>query len=118
MKKFIVALAFISSFFMACNSSQSMKSIEPKSGIFDLPAKGELLVWKGLEHPSFLVSITNPNPQQSCEIYTVKSNGKEKWISPSLLASSTLTVQVPKNGHLYFKNFNPNNLVINYNINQ
>jgi hypothetical protein len=111
----ILAIAIINS---SCKSTCTMASIEPKMGTIDLPQKGELRLWKDIMHPSFSVTLTNNNAQQSCEIYTVKSSGKEKWVSPSLLAKSSLTVTVPANGHLFFKNFNPNTLTISYTVNQ
>jgi hypothetical protein len=36
--------------------------------------------------------------------------------SPSLQAGKTMTITVPVNGHLFFKNFNPNTLKIDYNV--
>jgi hypothetical protein len=116
MKKLILAAVIASAGFASCNSSRSMATIEPKSGNIELPAKGELRIWKDTQHPSFTVVLNNNAPQQSCEIYTVKSSGKEKWVSPSLLANSTLTVTVPADGHLFFKNFNPNTLTIAYKV--
>jgi hypothetical protein len=95
-----------------------MANIQPKSGFFDLPAKGEFRAWKEVTHPSFTVTLTNSSPNQSCEIYYVKSSGKEKWINPSLLANSTLNVHIPANGHLFIKNFNDNVLRISYQVNE
>jgi hypothetical protein len=118
MKKLILAAAIASASFVSCNPSRSMATIEPKSGSIELPAKGELRIWKDTQHPSFTVVLTNNAPQQSCEIYTVKSSGAEKWVSPSLLANSSLTVKVPADGHLFFKNFNPNTLTIAYKVEQ
>ncbi len=118
MKKIILVATVILSIFTACNPSRNMALIEPKTGNIDLPQNGEFRIWKDVLHPSFSVTLTNNNPKQSCEVYTVKSNGNEKWISPSLLANSSLTVTIPKDGHLYFKNFNPNTLTISYTINQ
>jgi hypothetical protein len=118
MKKLILAAAIATVTFVSCNSSRSMATIEPKSGNIELPAKSEFRIWKDTQHPSFTVILTNNAPQQSCEIYTVKSNGAEKWINPSLLANSSLTVTVPADGHLFFKNFNPNTLTITYKVDQ
>jgi hypothetical protein len=118
MKKLILAAVIAAAGFTACNSSRSMATIQPKSGNIELPAKGELRIWKDMQHPSFTVVLTNNAPQQSCEIYTVKNSGAEKWVSPSLLANSSLTVEVPADGHLFFKNFNSNTLTITYKINE
>jgi hypothetical protein len=116
MKRLLFGFLTIISIASSCKSTGSMAAIEPKSGNIELPAKGELRIWKDTQHPGFTVVLTNNAPQQSCEIYTVKSNGVEKWVSPSLLANSTLTVTVPANGHLFFKNFNPNTLTIIYKV--
>ena len=102
----------------ACNTSQNLASIEPKSGTLQLPAKGELRIWDKAGHGSFLVTLTNPSKTQSCELYTVNSSGKEKWINPSLLAGSKLTVTIPQNGHLFIKNFNDNLLPVTYRVNE
>jgi hypothetical protein len=116
MKRLLFGFLTIISITSSCKSTGSMAAIEPKSGNIELPAKGELRIWKDTQHPSFAVLLTNSAPQQSCEIYTVKNSGVEKWVSPSLLANSTLTVTVPANGHLFFKNFNPNTLTIAYKV--
>jgi hypothetical protein len=118
MKNLLFGFLTIISIASSCKSSGSMAAIEPKSGSIELPAKGELRIWKNTAHPSFTVTLTNNAPKQSCEIYTVKSNGSEKWVNPSLLANSTLTVIVPADGHLFFKNFNPDILTIKYAVNQ
>jgi hypothetical protein len=115
MKKLLYCLSIVS-LLMSCNSQRSMTSIEPKSGKFELPAKGEFRMWKDVAHPSFTVMLINPAPKQSCEVYCVKSNGEEKWINPSLLANSKLSVTIPTDGHLFIKNFNDNVLTISYQI--
>ena len=93
-----------------------MTVIQPKQGTIELPEKGEFRIWKGIAHPSFTVTLYNPSATQSCEVYTVKRSGKEKWISPSLQAGKTLTITVPANGHLFLKNFNQNILKIEYKV--
>jgi hypothetical protein len=116
MKRLTLAVFTIIAIAVSCKSSGSMTAIQPKQGAIDLPEKGDFRIWKDLTHPSFTVTLSNPSTSQSCEIYTVKNNWNEKWVSPSLLAGKTLTVRVPANGHLLFKNFNPNTLKINYKI--
>ncbi|MBO0930109.1 hypothetical protein [Fibrella aquatilis] len=118
MKKIIFVFLAIIVIANACNSSKNLASIQPKSGNLEVPAKGELRVWKDIKHPSFDVVLTNSNANQSCEIYYVKNNGIEKWINPSLQANSSQTVFIPTDGHLFIKNFNPNTLTINYKINE
>lgn len=118
MNNSIFALIAIVVFAISCNSSRSLTNIQPKSGNLEIPANGELRVWKEIKHPSFDVVLTNKNANQSCEIYNVKSGGTEKWIKPSLQAKSSQTVTIPRNGHLFIKNFNPNTLIINYKINE
>jgi hypothetical protein len=116
MKRFTLALLTIISIAISCKSTGSMAVIQPKQGAIELPEKGEFRIWKDVSHPSFTVTLSNPSATQSCEVYTVKSSGSEKWISPSLQAGKTLSVTVPANGHLFFKNFNPNILKIDYKV--
>jgi hypothetical protein len=118
MKKLILASFVIATISMSCNPGRTLVNIQPKSGNLDIPAKGELRVWQNIKHASFNVVLTNANANQSCELYYVKSNGKEKWINPSLLANSSLTVSIPADGHLFIKNFNPNTLTISYQVNE
>jgi hypothetical protein len=118
MNKSIFAFMAIVVFAISCNSSRSLTIIQPKSGNLEIPANGELRVWKEIKHSSFDVVLTNQNANQSCEIYYVKSDGTEKWIKPSLQAKSSQTVTIPMDGHLFVKNFNPNSLTINYKINE
>ena len=115
MKKLIFILWTVALFTTSC--SRNLVGIEPKVGFIEIPAKGEIRVWKGIQHSSFDVLITNTDPKQSVELYTVKANGTEKWVSPSLLANSSLTVTVPTDGHLFIKNFNPNKFKITYKVN-
>jgi hypothetical protein len=116
MHKSFLALFAIVILAVACNTSKSLTNIQPKSGTLEIPAQGELRVWKEIKHPSFDVLLTNPNANQSCEIYYVKSSGTEKWVNPSLLGESNQTVTIPEDGHLFIKNFNSNALSILYTI--
>jgi hypothetical protein len=116
MKHFTLALLTIIIIAISCKSTGSMAVIQPKQGKIELPEKGELRIWKDVSHPSFTVILSNLSATQSCEVYTVKSSGSEKWISPSLQAGKSLTITVPANGHLFFKNFNPNILTIEYKV--
>ena len=116
MKRFTLALLTIITIAISCKSTGSMTAIQPKQGSIELPEKGEFRIWKDIAHPSFTVTLSNPSATQSCEIYTVKSSGREKWINPSLQAGKTLAITVPANGHLFFKNFNPNILKIDYKV--
>ena len=84
------------------------------AGTIEIAAKGEFSMWKGTKHDAFRVTLSNKDPKQSVELYTVKSNDAEKWVNPSLLANSSLTVKIPTNGHLFIKNFNPNTFKISY----
>ncbi len=99
-----------------------MKQFLPATVIFILlcagcgSARGEFRIWKDMEHGSFTVTLTNSSPNQSVELYKVKSSGKEKWISPSLLANSSQEVTIPADGHLFIKNFNDNTFTITYKI--
>lgn len=116
MKKVALVIFAISAFVLSCKTVGTMASIDPKAGTIELPSKGEFKIWKDKIHPSFSVVITNPSSTQSCEIYKVTDSGSEKWIQPSLQAGKSITVKVPSNGHLFFKNFNTNTLSITYKI--
>jgi hypothetical protein len=116
MKQLLLAFLVSVSCAVACKSTGSMAAIVPKQGSIELPHQGEFRIWKDLSHPAFSVTLSNPSATQSCEVYRVNGNGNEKWISPSLQAGKTLTVTVPANGHLFFKNFNPNILKIDYKV--
>jgi hypothetical protein len=116
MKNLIIIATALILFLTACSTSENLVIIQPKKGIIEIPTKGETRVWQNIKHSSFEVEFINDNENQSCELYKVKSNGSEKWVSPSLLAKSKLTITIPKNGHLFIKNFNPNNLKITYRV--
>ena len=116
MKKLIFGLLIIITVSNSCKTTGTMATIQPKSGRMELPAKGEFRIWRDLTHPSFSVTLTNSSLTQSCEIYKVSDIGNEKWVSPSLQAGKTLTVTIPSNGHLFFKNFNDNILKFDYKV--
>jgi hypothetical protein len=116
MKQLIIGLLAIITFCNSCKVTGTIATIQPKSGTIELPAKGEFRIWKDTIHPSFSVILTNSSSTQSCEIYKVTDSGNEKWISPSLQPGKNLTVTVPSNGHLFFKNFNNNILKIDYKV--
>jgi len=116
MKQLFSMLLLCSTIFGSCSSSQGITNIQPKTGTIEIPAKGEFRMWKNVNHGSFTVTLTNSSPNQSVELYKVKSDGNEKWISPSLLANTSHQVTIPADGHLFFKNFNPNTFTITYKI--
>ncbi len=116
MKQLFAILLLCSSVFIGCSSSHSITNIEPKNGSIEIPAKGEYRMWQNVQHGSFTVTLTNASPNQSVELYQVKSDGNEKWVSPSLLANSSLDVTIPADGHLFIKNFNSNTFTITYKI--
>lgn len=116
MKQLFSMLLLCSAIFTSCSSSQSITNVQPKSGAIEIPAKGEFRMWRDSKHGSFAVTLTNSSPSQSVELYKVKSDGNEKWISPSLLANSSQEVMIPADGHLFIKNFNPNIFTITYKI--
>ena len=116
MKQLFSILLLCSIIFSSCSSSQGITSIQPKRGTIEIPGKGEYRMWKNVKHGSFTVTLTNSSPNQSVELYKVKSDGNEKWVNPSLLANSSQAVTIPADGHLFIKNFNPNTFTISYKI--
>jgi hypothetical protein len=116
MKQLFTMLLICSSIFSSCSSSLSITNVQPKCGTIEIPAKGEFRIWKDIKHGSFTVTLTNSSPNQSVELYKVKSDGNEKWVSPSLLANSSQELTIPADGHLFVKNFNGNTFTITYKI--
>jgi hypothetical protein len=113
--KIFIPLLFLCSFFFAdCSSSRGSAGIEPKKGTIEVPATGEFRMWQHVKHANFTVTITNSSFNQSVELYRVYNNGNEKWVSPSLLANSSIKLVIPSDGHLFIKNFNPNVISITY----
>jgi hypothetical protein len=117
MKNTIRSIAvFLILFLTYSFQSHSQQKNIPKKGILEINAKSEIHFWKNIEHNAFRIHLSNPSKVNSCEAYIVK-NGREKWISPSLLANGTLEFNVPKNSSIFFKNFSTENLKITYTIN-
>lgn len=116
MKQFLFAAVISIPLFTGCSSSHGITNIIPKNGNIAIPGKGEFRMWRDIEQGSFTVTLTNSSPNQSVELYKVKSDGNEKWISPSLLANSSREVTIPADGHLFIKNFNDNTFTITYKI--
>jgi hypothetical protein len=116
MKQIFNLLLLAACIFTSCSTSNGVANIQPKSGNIEIPAKGEFRMWKDIQHGSFSVVITNSSASQSVELYKVKSSGNEKWISPSLLANSSLNITIPADGHLLIKNFNDNAFIVTYKI--
>ena len=101
---------------ISCSSSYGITNIEPKTGSIKVDANKDFRMWKNIKHGSFTVKLTNLSHTQSVELYKVKSNGNETWISPSLLANSSQQVVIPADGNLFLKNLNPNTITITYKI--
>lgn len=116
MKKLFAIMLLCSAIFTNCSTSNGITNIQPKSGSIEIPANGEFRMWRNVAHGTFTVTITNPASNQSVELYKVKKDGNEKWVSPSLSANSSLDVTIPADGHLFIKNFNNNNFTVTYKI--
>jgi hypothetical protein len=117
MKKIFSTITIIATMLISsCNTNKNLVSIQPKEGKISIAANGEIRMWNNIEHARCKVLLTNSSSTQSCEVYYVTSNGNEKWVNPSLLANTSLTVTIPANGHLFLKNFNNNVFTISYKI--
>ena len=118
MKQVVGSLLALAALLVSCKPAGSMNAIQPKAGSIEVPANGEFRIWRDTMHPSFTVTLSNPSGTQSCEVYRVTDTGNEKWVNPSLIAGKSLTVKVPSNGHLFFKNFNPNVFTLTYRVSE
>ena len=116
MKQLSLMLLLYSTIIFSCSSSNGIANIDPKTGSIEIPPRGEFRMWKDTKHGNFRVMLTNLSANQSVELYKVKSDGNESWISPSLLANSSMNVLIPADGHLFIKNFNPNTFTLTYKI--
>jgi hypothetical protein len=115
MKNSVLIIAILLCLISFSFQTKEQSSEIPKKGILEINAKNDISFWKGIKHASFRVYLTNPSKTNSCEAYYVK-NGVENWISPSLLANGKLDFNVPRNAHVFFKNFSNENLKITYTI--
>lgn len=109
----ITILVLLISFLTSCKSV----IISPKEGVIKVPAKGEIEMWKDLEHASFSLHLENKSLKNSCEVYNVSAFGSKKWISPSLLANKTLDFSIASNGSLLLQNYSNEEIIVNYKIN-
>jgi hypothetical protein len=118
MKHLFSGLLLFSMILTGCSSSHGITNIEPKTGAIEIPANGQFRMWNNSKHGSFTVMLTNSSASQSVELYKVYSDGKEKWITPSLLANTSQEVAIPADGHLFIKNFNANIFTVTYKISE
>lgn len=95
-------------------SCKAQEAVSPKSGKIEIPAKGNLTLWAG-KHGSFRATFSNPNEKAAVELYTGKG-GRNKWISPSLLAKKSITVKVAEDGYVFIENYNSSKIEIEVEI--
>ena len=88
MKTFFKITAIVSVLFLQF-SCKTYQDISPKTATIIVPSKGEIDLFKNVEHSSFRIYLTNLSNKNSCEAYTIK-NGSRKWISPSLPVNGKL----------------------------
>lgn len=108
-----ILLIVLISFQTSCKSVD----ISPKEGVIKVPAKGEIEIWKNIEHASFSIHLENKSVKNSCEAYKVSAFGNKKWITPSLLANKSLQFSIPSNGSLLLQNYSDEEIIVNYKIN-
>lgn len=97
-------------------SCKTYQDIAPKSATIVVPAKGEIELFKNIEHASFSINLVNKSIKNSCEVYTIK-NGNRKWISPSLPVNGKLDFSVSSSAYVLLQNYCDENVSVVYTIN-
>ncbi len=115
MKSIIKITAIVSILFLQF-SCKTYQDISPKTATIIVPAKGEIELFKNVEHSSFTIYLTNQSTKNSCEAYTIK-NGNRKWISPSLPVNGKLNFSVSSSASVLLQNYSDENLSVIYTIN-
>ena len=106
--------AFISVLFLQF-SCKTYQDIVPKTATIIVPAKGEIELFKNIEHASFSINLVNKSVKNSCEAYTIK-NGNRKWISPSLPVNGKLDFSVASAASVLLQNYSDENISVVYSI--
>ncbi len=96
-------------------SCKTYQDIAPKTATIIVPAKGEIELFKNLEHASLRIYLTNQSTKNSCEAYTIK-NGNKKWISPSLPVNGKLDFLVSSSASVLLQNYSDENVSVVYTI--
>lgn len=114
MKNLIKITAMVSVLFLQI-SCKTYQDISPKTATIIVPAKGEIELFKNVEHNSFSINLKNQSIKNSCEAYTVK-NGNRKWISPSLPVNGKLDFSVASAASILLQNYSDENISVVYTI--
>ena len=115
MKSIIKIIAIVSILFLQF-SCKTYQDISPKTATIIVPAKGEIELFKNIEHSSFTINLVNQSTKNSCEAYTIK-NGNRKWISPSLPINGKLDFSVSSSASVLLQNYSDENVSVVYTIN-
>ncbi len=114
MKSIIKIIAIVSVLFFQFSCKTAM-DISPKTATIIVPSKGEIELFKNIEHNSFSINLVNKSTKNSCEAYTVK-NGNRKWITPSLPVNGTLDFSVSSSAYVLLQNYSDENISVVYTI--
>lgn len=114
MKNLIKITAMVSVLFLQI-SCKTYQDISPKTATIIVPAKGEIELFKNIEHASFSINLVNKSVKNSCEAYTIK-NGNRKWISPSLPVNGKLDFSVASAASVLLQNYSDENISVVYTI--
>lgn len=112
----IIKITTIISILFLQISCKTYQEISPKTATIIVPAKGEIELFKNVEHNSFSINLVNKSTKNSCEAYTVK-NGNRKWISPSLPVNGKLDFSVSSSASVVLQNYSDENISVVYTIN-
>lgn len=114
MKNLIQINAIVSILFLLF-SCKTYQEILPQMATIIVPAKGEIELFKNVDHDSFRIYLINQSTKNSCEAYIVK-NGFRKWISPSLSIKGKLNFSVSSSASVLLQNYSDENISIIYTV--
>lgn len=109
----ITAIVYVLFLQISCKTYQD---VSPKMATIIVPAKGEIELFKNVEHASFRIYLTNQSTKNSCEAFTIK-NGNRNWISPSLPVNGKLDFSVSSSASILLQNYSDENISVVYTIN-
>jgi hypothetical protein len=113
----LIRLSIVSISF-SFNSSSVIANMQPQKGNIEVPTNSQLRVWMDVQLSIFDVVLTHLTAKQCCKVCCEKSDEKGKWVNPSFLFKTSISVTTPATGYLLLKNFNANTIIQNDHLRQ